>query len=66
MGSRPKAINGGWSQWGKVGTCSVTCGGGIKFSERECNNPAPSNGGRFCIGERKRLEICNTSVKKKS
>ncbi|XP_044021259.1 A disintegrin and metalloproteinase with thrombospondin motifs 6-like [Aphidius gifuensis] len=61
MGSRPQAINGGWSEWGKVGACSTTCGGGIKFAERECNNPAPLNGGKFCVGERKRLETCNTT-----
>ncbi|XP_043277763.1 A disintegrin and metalloproteinase with thrombospondin motifs 7-like [Venturia canescens] len=59
MGSRPSAVNGGWGQWGPMSQCSRTCGLGIKISERECNKPIPSNGGKFCIGERKRYEICN-------
>ena len=62
MGSRPKAVNGGWGEWGKMSECSRTCGGGLKTAERECNKPAPSNGGRYCIGERKKYSICNTTV----
>ncbi|XP_017767754.1 PREDICTED: A disintegrin and metalloproteinase with thrombospondin motifs 7-like [Eufriesea mexicana] len=60
MGTRPKAVNGGWGQWGPMGTCSRTCGGGLKYAERECDNPPPANKGRYCIGERRRLAICNT------
>ncbi|KAF7382624.1 hypothetical protein HZH68_015543 [Vespula germanica] len=61
MGSRPKAVNGGWGAWGPMGSCSRTCGGGVKFSERECDKPVPANGGRYCIGERKKFSICNTT-----
>ncbi|KAI4479568.1 hypothetical protein M0804_010965 [Polistes exclamans] len=61
MGSRPAAVNGGWGEWGSTSSCSRTCGGGIKFSERECNKPVPANGGRYCVGERKRFSTCNTT-----
>ncbi|NP_001123217.1 ADAM metallopeptidase with thrombospondin type 1 motif-like [Nasonia vitripennis] len=60
MGSRGDVVNGEWGNWGKLGECSRTCGGGIKFAERECNNPAPKNGGRYCTGERKKFDTCNT------
>ena len=63
MGSRGNSINGEWGEWGSTSQCSRTCGGGTKFSERECNNPKPANGGRYCIGERKRYDICNTKVR---
>jgi|GEM_PF-5684947 len=36
-------ISGGWSAWG---ACTLSCGGGIQA--RECNNPAPQNGGADC------------------
>ncbi|XP_025267750.1 A disintegrin and metalloproteinase with thrombospondin motifs 7 [Camponotus floridanus] len=61
MGTRPAAVHGGWGDWGPVGPCSRTCGGGLKYSERECDRPVPANGGRYCIGERKRLFTCNTT-----
>ncbi|KAK0074061.1 hypothetical protein PV326_012777, partial [Microctonus aethiopoides] len=59
MGSRPSAINGGWGNWRPSGLCSRTCGGGVHITERECDNPRPSNGGRYCLGERRRIDICN-------
>lgn len=62
MGARPEAVNGGWGDFGAWSECTRSCGGGISFSERECNNPVPSNRGRFCIGERRKLKICNPGV----
>lgn len=62
MGTRPAAVHGGWGEWGPLSSCSRTCGGGLKFSERECDRPVPANSGRYCIGERKRLFTCNTTV----
>ena len=32
-------IDGGWSEFGPYTTCSRTCGGGLRFRERQCNNP---------------------------
>lgn len=42
-----------FSRW-MMGTCSRTCGGGVQRSTRNCDNPAPSNGGTFCLGKRVR------------
>lgn len=40
--------------------CSRTCGGGVQSSTRECNSPAPTNGGKYCIGTRIKYRSCNT------
>ncbi|XP_006811547.1 A disintegrin and metalloproteinase with thrombospondin motifs 6-like [Saccoglossus kowalevskii] len=53
------AINGNWGKWSEYSSCSRTCGGGISFSERHCDNPEPQYGGSYCVGERKRYHICN-------
>ncbi|XP_076231370.1 A disintegrin and metalloproteinase with thrombospondin motifs 1 [Calliopsis andreniformis] len=60
MGSRPAAVHGGWGPWGPMSSCTRTCGGGVKFAERECDHPVPANGGRYCIGERRKPTTCNT------
>ncbi|XP_039254069.2 A disintegrin and metalloproteinase with thrombospondin motifs 4-like [Styela clava] len=52
--------DGNWGQWGTFGSCSRSCGGGVQMSSRECNNPAPENGGKYCIGARLRFRSCNT------
>ncbi|KDR20850.1 A disintegrin and metalloproteinase with thrombospondin motifs 12, partial [Zootermopsis nevadensis] len=60
-GLRPQARNGEWGAWTSWSDCSRTCGGGVSFSERDCNNPAPQNHGRYCLGARKKYRVCNTS-----
>ena len=42
-------VNGGWSTW-TPGTCSKSCGSGIKILTRGCNKPTPSCGGKDCPG----------------
>lgn len=58
---KPKAVvDGGWSPWGPWGECSRTCGGGVQFSHRECEDPEPQNGGRYCLGRRAKYQSCHT------
>lgn len=52
-------INGGWSSWTDWGSCSTTCGPGIKQRTRECSNPYPSLGGSDCIGSASDASACN-------
>ncbi|EPY85674.1 A disintegrin and metalloproteinase with thrombospondin motifs 9 [Camelus ferus] len=52
--------DGSWGSWSHFGTCSRTCGGGIKTAVRECNRPEPKNGGKYCVGRRMKFKSCNT------
>ncbi|XP_072353034.1 A disintegrin and metalloproteinase with thrombospondin motifs 6 isoform X2 [Scyliorhinus torazame] len=60
FGTWPQSVNGGWGPWSIWGECSRTCGGGVSSSLRHCDSPAPSGGGKYCLGERKRYRSCNT------
>ncbi|XP_071450367.1 A disintegrin and metalloproteinase with thrombospondin motifs 20 [Hetaerina americana] len=51
-------IDGGWGPWQRWSSCSRTCGGGVKKSERSCSSPTPANGGKYCVGDRVRYKSC--------
>lgn len=53
-------VDGHWGKWQSFGPCSRTCGGGVKRSERSCDNPAPARGGKYCVGKRVRYRSCHT------
>ncbi|XP_076839091.1 A disintegrin and metalloproteinase with thrombospondin motifs 5 [Brachyhypopomus gauderio] len=53
--------HGSWSSWGPWGACSRTCGGGVQFANRLCNNPPPRNNGRYCTGKRAVYRSCNVT-----
>lgn len=55
-------VNGGWGVWGPWGDCSRTCGGGVQYSFRSCDNPLPKNGGKYCEGKRIQYRSCNTET----
>ncbi|GAB6020024.1 hypothetical protein CHUAL_002773 [Chamberlinius hualienensis] len=55
-----KVGDGGWGRWSDYGPCSRTCGGGIRKSIRHCDHPKPTNGGKYCTGERIRYQSCQT------
>uniref|UniRef100_A0A8C8R543 ADAM metallopeptidase with thrombospondin type 1 motif 7 n=1 Tax=Pelusios castaneus TaxID=367368 RepID=A0A8C8R543_9SAUR len=59
VGYRPDSVDGGWGIWSAWSTCSRTCGAGVRSAERQCNNPTPKYGGKYCLGERKRFRVCN-------
>ncbi|KAM6217052.1 complement component C8 alpha chain [Rhynchocyon petersi] len=46
--------NGRWSCWSSWSTCS----GGSRERRRECNNPAPKNGGATCPGKKMQTQAC--------
>eukprot|EP00095_Tigriopus_kingsejongensis_P002760 maker-scaffold1543_size36305-snap-gene-0.8 protein:Tk02760 transcript:maker-scaffold1543_size36305-snap-gene-0.8-mRNA-1 annotation:"hypothetical protein D910_03831" len=50
---------GGWSQWGAWEDCSRTCGTGVVFRSRKCDNPRPSYGGDTCRGKPEEFRLCN-------
>ncbi|XP_067656133.1 uncharacterized protein [Haliotis asinina] len=59
-------VDGNWTEWTvATGVCSVSCGGGTRTISRSrtCTNPAPSNGGRDCVGSPtdQYTESCNTN-----
>uniref|UniRef100_F6RJX5 A disintegrin and metalloproteinase with thrombospondin motifs 5 n=1 Tax=Monodelphis domestica TaxID=13616 RepID=F6RJX5_MONDO len=53
--------HGNWGSWGSWGQCSRSCGGGVQFAFRHCNNPAPRNNGRYCTGKRAIYRSCSVS-----
>ncbi|XP_032888275.1 A disintegrin and metalloproteinase with thrombospondin motifs 5 [Amblyraja radiata] len=55
------SANGNWGSWGTWGPCSRTCGGGVQFARRHCNNPAPRNNGKYCVGKRAVHRSCNVT-----
>eukprot|EP00066_Takifugu_rubripes_P000634 XP_003961285.2 PREDICTED: A disintegrin and metalloproteinase with thrombospondin motifs 14 [Takifugu rubripes] len=56
----PQGHDGSWGSWSKFGSCSRTCGGGIRSRSRQCNNPPPAYGGRDCPGSSFDYQMCNT------
>ncbi|XP_054248259.1 A disintegrin and metalloproteinase with thrombospondin motifs 3 [Indicator indicator] len=51
--------DGNWGAWTKFGSCSRTCGTGVRFRTRQCNNPMPINGGEDCAGVNFEFQLCN-------
>lgn len=50
-------VHGNWGRW-VDGVCSVTCGNGLRPRTRQCNNPAPANGGNTCVGSNTGQTAC--------
>nr|XP_021332071.1 A disintegrin and metalloproteinase with thrombospondin motifs 12 [Danio rerio] len=62
VGKLPETVHGGWGPWSSWSHCSRTCGAGVQTADRECNQPKPEFGGKYCTGERKRYRVCNTKL----
>ncbi|XP_066156284.1 A disintegrin and metalloproteinase with thrombospondin motifs 3-like [Euwallacea fornicatus] len=61
----PVALNpqhGGWSPWALWGPCSRTCGIGVQYRYRSCDNPKPSYGGKNCQGPSEEFQLCNKTL----
>ncbi|NWI20755.1 ATS14 metalloproteinase, partial [Crypturellus soui] len=56
---QPYSQDGSWSSWSKFGSCSRTCGGGVRSRSRSCSDPTPAYGGRHCPGATYEYQVCN-------
>ncbi|CAL8116004.1 unnamed protein product [Orchesella dallaii] len=62
-GPANQVSDGGWSEWSKWSSCSVTCGsGGKRFRYRFCDSPPPTSGANFCQGKAIQEEPCDTGI----
>nr|XP_046249394.1 A disintegrin and metalloproteinase with thrombospondin motifs 7 isoform X2 [Scatophagus argus] len=61
VGYQAESVNGGWASWSEWSACSRTCGAGVQSAHRDCDNPAPKHRGKYCLGERRRYKICNST-----
>lgn len=43
----------------RFGECSRSCGGGVQLASRNCDNPPPTNGGKYCVGQKIQYRSCN-------
>ncbi|KAF8561358.1 hypothetical protein P879_00953, partial [Paragonimus westermani] len=60
QGLPPCPVSGSWSPWSAWSECSASCGtGGTQSRQRQCDNPAPTNGGRLCSGKGLMVRACN-------
>uniref|UniRef100_H3ASK2 ADAM metallopeptidase with thrombospondin type 1 motif 3 n=1 Tax=Latimeria chalumnae TaxID=7897 RepID=H3ASK2_LATCH len=53
--------DGNWGAWTKFGSCSRSCGTGVRFRTRQCNNPIPAYGGQDCSGVNYEYQLCSTN-----
>ncbi|XP_068173178.1 A disintegrin and metalloproteinase with thrombospondin motifs 7 isoform X2 [Antennarius striatus] len=61
VGYQPEGVDGSWGSWSEWSACSRTCGAGAQSAHRECDNPVPKYRGKYCLGERRRYQVCNTT-----
>ncbi|XP_033642351.1 A disintegrin and metalloproteinase with thrombospondin motifs adt-1-like [Asterias rubens] len=57
--SKPCPVDGGWGEWSPWSVCSKSCGG-HREKVRACDNPSPTDGGLFCIGEMYQINGCES------
>ncbi|XP_052812651.1 cell surface hyaluronidase-like [Mya arenaria] len=52
------AIDGGWSNWGVWSQCSLSCGEGTQYRQRQCSSPLPDGEGAHCAGLISQVRSC--------
>ncbi|XP_012383655.1 complement component C6 isoform X2 [Dasypus novemcinctus] len=56
---KSNAVDGNWGCWSPWSKCDATY---RRSRTRECNNPAPQQGGKPCEGEKRQEEDCTFSI----
>ncbi|CAL8337596.1 unnamed protein product, partial [Gadus morhua 'NCC'] len=56
----PRPQHGGWSPWSAWTACSRSCESGVTYRERQCTDPRPAFGGKYCQGSSRSYKLCNT------
>ncbi|XP_052081470.1 SCO-spondin-like [Mytilus californianus] len=51
-------VNGNWTSWSSWSDCPDNCDGEILSRRRNCTNPMPQNGGKYCIGNETDTASC--------
>uniref|UniRef100_A0A915HHL4 Sema domain-containing protein n=1 Tax=Romanomermis culicivorax TaxID=13658 RepID=A0A915HHL4_ROMCU len=51
-------LHGSWAVWSDWSPCSASCGSSVRSRKRSCSSPAPSFGGRVCLGLDVQQEFC--------
>ncbi|WAR25474.1 ATS3-like protein [Mya arenaria] len=51
-------VDGEWSGWEAWTACTTTCGTGVTFRTRHCDNPAPAYNGSDCPGLNQDFSKC--------
>lgn len=59
--SPPKPVDCEWAEWHDAGTCSTTCGAGIKTRKRE-ERVKEQHNGKKCQGDKSKVVECNSDV----
>ena len=53
--------DGGYGNWSNFTECTKSCGIGVQYRNRSCDNPVPMHGGRNCVilGNATESRSCN-------
>ncbi|EDO33294.1 predicted protein, partial [Nematostella vectensis] len=57
--AQPCPVPGGWSAWQSWTPCTQSCGTGLRYRYRACDNPFPAHGGATCPGSNEDRERCS-------
>jgi hypothetical protein len=50
-------VDGNWGAWSSWSECDELCGGAKVTRTRQCDNPAPANKGKDCVGPKEETKM---------
>ena len=51
-------VDGHWGRWSDWRPCDAKCDDGIRTRFRNCDNPTPMHGGKYCVGKEFDKDVC--------